>query len=120
MTLLCLRNLSMQFIQSPSPAVTRHDTAVMQACTATHTSITTWHCTYTTWHCLLLQAFIATHTGSVTRSYSLQLTKGKRDRLGEDAVASKLLLNALATVCSLPQSSHVDIGLLPDSEHIQV
>ena len=67
-----------------------------------------------------MQAFIATHTGSVTRSYSLQLTKGKRDRLGEDAVASKLLLNALATACNLPEDAQVDIGLLAESEHIQV
>jgi len=69
---------------------------------------------------LLMQAFIATHTGSVTRSYSLQLTKGKRDRLGEDAVASKLLLNALATACKLPSDALIDNGLLAGSEHIQV
>lgn len=67
-----------------------------------------------------MQAFIATHTGSVTHSYSLQLTKGKRDRLGEDAVASKLLLNALATACNLPEDAQVNIGLLAESEHIQV
>ncbi|DBA84041.1 TPA: hypothetical protein ACH3X1_006523 [Trebouxia sp. C0004] len=65
------------------------------------------------------KAFIATHTGSVTRSYSLQLTKGKRHRLGEDAVASKLLLNALATACKLPRDALIDNGLLAGSEHIQ-
>lgn len=67
-----------------------------------------------------LQAFIATNTGSVTRSYSVQLTKGKRDRLGEDAVASKLLLNALATACKLPGDALIDPGLLAGSEHVQV
>lgn len=67
-----------------------------------------------------MQAFIATHTGQVTHSYSLQLAKGKRDRLGEDAVASKLLLNALAAACNLPKSAHLNVGLLSDSEHVQV
>lgn len=65
------------------------------------------------------KAFVATHTGQVTHSYSLQLAKGKRDRLGEDAVASKLLLNALAAACNLPKSAHLDVGLLSDSEHVQ-
>ncbi|KAL0028740.1 hypothetical protein WJX79_003641 [Trebouxia sp. C0005] len=65
------------------------------------------------------KAFIATHTGSVSRSYSVQLTKGKRDRLGEDAVAGKLLLNALATACKLPGDALIDNGLLAGSEHLQ-
>lgn len=67
-----------------------------------------------------MQAFVAAHTGITTHTYSLQLTKGKRDRLGEDAVASKLMLNALAAACGMPTDSHTDIGLLPDSEHVQV
>lgn len=67
-----------------------------------------------------LQAFIAAHTGSTTTSYSLQLVKGKRSRLEEDAVASKLLLKALGAACSLPQAADLDLGLLPDSEHVQV
>jgi len=50
----------------------------------------------------------------------VQLTKGKRDRLGEDAVASKLLLNALATACKLPGDALIDNGLLTGREHIQV
>ena len=75
-----------------------------------------WH-----WqHFYDMQAFVAAHTGSMTRTYSLQLAKGKRDRVAEDAVASKLLLNAVAAACGLPQSSHVDLGLSPDSEHVQV
>ncbi|KAL3139080.1 hypothetical protein ABBQ32_005876 [Trebouxia sp. C0010 RCD-2024] len=65
------------------------------------------------------KAFVAAHTGITTHTYSLQLTKGKRDRLGEDAVASKLMLNALAAACGMPTDSHTDIGLLPDSEHVQ-
>lgn len=67
-----------------------------------------------------MQAFVAAHTGSSTRTYSLQLAKGNRDRLGEDAVASKLLLNAVAAACGLAQTSHVDLGLLPDGENVQV
>ena len=67
-----------------------------------------------------MQAFVAAHTGSSTRTYSLQLAKGNRDRLGEDAVASKLLLNAVAAACGFTQTSQVDLGLLPDSEHVQV
>lgn len=70
--------------------------------------------------CYILQAFVATHTGSMTRSYSLQLTKGKRSRLEEDAVASKLLLKALASACTVPEAAGLDLGLLPDSEHVQV
>ena len=66
------------------------------------------------------QAFVAAHTGTSTHTYSLQLAKGKRDRLGEDAVASKLLLNAVAAACGLKESSRLDLGLLPDSEHVQV
>ena len=66
-----------------------------------------------------MQAFIATHTGSTTRSYSLQLTKGERSRLEEDVVASKLLLKALGAACSLPQAASLDLGLL-QSEHVQV
>ena len=67
-----------------------------------------------------VQAFVAAHTGTTTRTYSLQLAKGKRDRLGEDEVASKLMLNAVAVACGLPESSHAAMGLLPDSEQVQV
>lgn len=67
-----------------------------------------------------MQAFVAAHTGTITRTYSLQLAKGKRDRLGEDGVASKLLLNAVAAAFGLPESSHAAMGLLPDSEQVQV
>lgn len=67
-----------------------------------------------------LQAFIATHSGAVTKSYSLQLDKGKRSRLEEDAVASKLLLQAFGKACKLPDSSSLDLGLLSGSEQVQV
>lgn len=67
-----------------------------------------------------MQAFVAAHTGTATHTYSLQLAKGKRDRLGEDAVASKLMLNAVAAACGMPTASHADIALLPNTEHVQV
>lgn len=67
-----------------------------------------------------MQVFVAAHTGTATHTYSLQLAKGKRDRLGEDTVASKLLLNAVAKACGISGSNHIDLGLLPDSEQVQV
>jgi hypothetical protein len=43
---------------------------------------------------------------------TLTLTKGARDRQGEERVISSLLLNILAEVCGLETQN--DIGLLPD------
>ena len=40
-------------------------------------------------------------------------------RLEEDAVASKLLVNATAQACGLGRISHADLGLR-QSEHVQV
>ena len=39
------------------------------------------------------------HQGTGTRHYGLKLTKGKRDRSGEDCVASSLLIAALHRAC---------------------
>ena len=43
---------------------------------------------------------MAAHDGLGTRVWSLALRKGARDRMGEDAVASRLALHALAGACS--------------------
>jgi hypothetical protein len=42
------------------------------------------------------RAFVSIHTGSTTRTYTLQLAKGARGRLEEDSLASKLILDAVA------------------------
>jgi len=42
------------------------------------------------------RAFVSIHTGSTTRTYTLQLVKGSRSRLEEDSLASKLILDAIA------------------------
>jgi hypothetical protein len=39
---------------------------------------------------------VSIHTGSSTRTYTLQLAKGARGRLAEDSLASKLVLDAVA------------------------
>ena len=48
-----------------------------------------------------------------TRVYSLTLTKGARDRDGEERVVSDLLIDALAHVAGL-QATRDDMGLLAD------
>lgn len=45
------------------------------------------------------QVCVAAHVGLSTRMWSLTLHKGARDRAGEDAVASRLALHALAGAC---------------------
>ncbi|KAK9839540.1 hypothetical protein WJX81_008400 [Elliptochloris bilobata] len=42
---------------------------------------------------------VATHDGLSTRYWSLRLAKGARDRAGEDVVASRMALHALAGAC---------------------
>lgn len=49
------------------------------------------------------QVCVATHDGHTTRAYSLRLTKGARDRIQEDVVASRLVIKALAVGCGLEQ-----------------
>jgi hypothetical protein len=54
---------------------------------------------------------VATHTGSQTMTCSLTLTKGARDREGEEAVLDAVLFNALAEACGVTQ--RLDVPLLP-------
>jgi nicotinamide mononucleotide (NMN) deamidase PncC len=54
---------------------------------------------------------VAVHTGTQTTTYSLTLSKGARDRQGEEAVLDAVLLNALAEACGLEQ--RLDVPLLP-------
>ena len=49
-------------------------------------------------------------SGIVT--YSLVMTKGARDRTGEEDVVSRLLITVLAEACGLP--GELEVGLLPD------
>lgn len=50
------------------------------------------------------RAFIATWQPDKVIGHSLFLEKGRRDRLQEEALVSALMLNALATAVSLPQT----------------
>lgn len=59
------------------------------------------------------QAFAATHDGQTTRTCSVQLAKGLRDRAGEDNVASRLLLHALCSASLPPGHPPVDLKLEP-------
>ena len=62
---------------------------------------------------------IATHNGEGTQAYSLRLTKGARDRIQEDAVASRLLIKALAEGCGLKkQLNGLDLRLQPSAAEI--
>ena len=61
------------------------------------------------------RAHIGISTAKETRVYSLTLTKGARDRQGEEQVVSALLLKVLARACGLPVA--LDVPLLAD-EHI--
>jgi nicotinamide mononucleotide (NMN) deamidase PncC len=54
-----------------------------------------------------------------TQVYSLTLTKGARDRQGEERIISSLLLNILAEACDL--EAHDDLGLHPEEQlHVTV
>jgi hypothetical protein len=57
---------------------------------------------------------VAIHTHGQTLIRSLTLTKGARDRAGEEAVLDAVLLNALAEAFGLPE--RVDVLLLPGEE----
>lgn len=58
------------------------------------------------------QIFVATFCGRTLHTHSLVLTKGQRTRAEEDAVASTLVLQALATVCDMTCNVMADV-LLP-------
>ena len=61
--------------------------------------------------------FVAVHSGTLRRSYALRLAKaGVRDRAAEDAVASRLLVRALAEAASVEAAADVDLALMGGSE----
>jgi len=60
---------------------------------------------------------LSTNNGLVTRTFSLNLTKGARDRAGEEAVVDAVLLNALAEAMDL--TNHLHAGLL-EGEQIEI
>ncbi len=57
------------------------------------------------------RAHVGLCTANSTIVYSLTLTKGARDRAGEERVVSNLVLNVLAEGCDQPGLP--DLGLLP-------
>ena len=64
----------------------------------------------------VLQVFVAVHGGTRRTSYAVQLAKsGVRDRPAEDAVASRLLVRALAEAARVDGAADVDLGLTPDA-----
>lgn len=52
------------------------------------------------------------HEGQLTRHYWLKLAKGRRNRSGEDRVASSLLVSALHRACNSASSGNLDASLL--------
>lgn len=59
---------------------------------------------------------LSTHNGRVSRTVSLTLTKGARDRAGEEAVVNAVLLNALAEAMDLTQRVAVNLHDGEESE----
>ncbi|KAK9815499.1 hypothetical protein WJX72_004708 [[Myrmecia] bisecta] len=57
------------------------------------------------------KVYAAIHSGAATTFYSLTLEKGARNRLQEDAVASRLLIRAIADGCHLPEGRSLDLAL---------
>jgi Cytidylyltransferase-like len=55
------------------------------------------------------RAYLAVWQPEQVVTYSLQLAKGARDRAGEEALVSRVLLNALAAACSLEQRLALDL-----------
>ncbi|MCU0493133.1 MAG: hypothetical protein MUD01_16230 [Chloroflexaceae bacterium] len=45
---------------------------------------------------------IAVCAATATKSYALTLTKGQRDRYGEEELVSRVLIHAIAQACALP------------------
>ena len=54
---------------------------------------------------------VAWHDGERGAAYSLVMNKGERDRAGEEAVCSAIVLNALAEACGI--EDRVELQLLP-------
>ncbi|BDA48658.1 hypothetical protein COCOBI_12-3390 [Coccomyxa sp. Obi] len=58
------------------------------------------------------KVYVAVHDGASTRACRVHLAKGARARLDEDAVASRMLLRALASGCGLDAPAQaLDLGL---------
>ncbi len=57
------------------------------------------------------RAVVAIRAADSLTLHALTLTKGARDRAGEEEVVSRLLLSALATRCDIP--ARFEVGLLP-------
>lgn len=54
---------------------------------------------------------MAAHTSARQTLYQLRLSKGARDRIAEDAVASRLIIRALAEADSAAGGVGLDLGL---------
>ncbi|KAK9917941.1 hypothetical protein WJX75_009936 [Coccomyxa subellipsoidea] len=59
------------------------------------------------------KVYVAVHDGASSRACRVHLSKGARSRLDEDAVASRLVLRALASGCGLDAAAQdLDLGLI--------
>eukprot|EP00192_Tetraselmis_astigmatica_P012783 CAMPEP_0117683236 /NCGR_PEP_ID=MMETSP0804-20121206/20250_1 /TAXON_ID=1074897 /ORGANISM="Tetraselmis astigmatica, Strain CCMP880" /LENGTH=416 /DNA_ID=CAMNT_0005493731 /DNA_START=199 /DNA_END=1449 /DNA_ORIENTATION=- len=68
------------------------------------------------------RVWVAVHGNGVTTTYGLNLAKGARSRVGEDLIASQVVLKALADSCELGDDCSVPIDLLKGdiTEELQV
>ena len=55
------------------------------------------------------RCFVATETALTTCLYSIVLTKGFRDRTGEEQIVSELVLRAVAETCDIPAIPQLDV-----------
>lgn len=55
------------------------------------------------------RAFVACASGDGTRTYALHIEKGARDRASEEALVSRLVLNALTAACGLEGRLALDL-----------
>ena len=62
------------------------------------------------------RAHVACRRGDSVLCYSLTLTKGARDRDGEEEVVSRLILRALEEACGL--ESNLDLRLLANEQFV--
>jgi hypothetical protein len=59
---------------------------------------------------------VATYSGDTQRQYRLMLAKETRDRFQEDALASRLLLRAVAEASGVSSAQQLALGELPGDE----
>jgi nicotinic acid mononucleotide adenylyltransferase len=62
------------------------------------------------------RVYLAAQTATATLTWSLELAKGRRSRVEEEQLVSRLVLNLTAEVCGL--SSRLELNLLPE-EHLE-